>query len=114
VQSANVTATNAATGAVRAVATSDSGNYNLTSLVPGTYTVTVEKTGFPKVVFSNVQVSTSLSVPLNAQFQLGATQESINVTTDTLAPIASVKDGPVRILVAAKLGDTRLIDNVGV
>jgi len=33
---------------------------------------------------------------------------------DTLAPIASMKDGPVRILVAAKLGVTRLIDNVGV
>jgi len=33
---------------------------------------------------------------------------------DTLAPIASGKDGPVRILVAAKLGKTRLIDNVGV
>jgi pantoate--beta-alanine ligase len=33
---------------------------------------------------------------------------------ETLAPIASVKDGPVRILVAAKLGNTRLIDNVGV
>ena len=34
--------------------------------------------------------------------------------TDTLAPIVSVKDGPVRILVAAKLGNTRLIDNLGV
>ncbi len=33
---------------------------------------------------------------------------------ETLAPIASLKDGPVRILVAAKLGKTRLIDNVGV
>ena len=32
----------------------------------------------------------------------------------TLAPISSVKDGPVRILVAARLGKTRLIDNVGV
>ena len=32
----------------------------------------------------------------------------------TLAPIASVKDGPVRILVAAKLGKTRLIDNIGI
>jgi pantoate--beta-alanine ligase len=32
----------------------------------------------------------------------------------TLAPIASVNDGPVRILVAAKLGTTRLIDNIGV
>jgi pantoate--beta-alanine ligase len=33
---------------------------------------------------------------------------------ETLAPIASPGDGPVRILVAAKLGKTRLIDNVGV
>ena len=33
---------------------------------------------------------------------------------ETLAPIGSVKDGPVRILVAAKLGNTRLIDNIGV
>jgi len=33
---------------------------------------------------------------------------------ETLAPVASVKDGPVRILVAAKLGKTRLIDNIGI
>jgi pantoate--beta-alanine ligase len=33
---------------------------------------------------------------------------------NTLAPIASVKDGPVRILVAAWLGKTRLIDNIAV
>ena len=32
----------------------------------------------------------------------------------TLAPISSAKDGPIRILVAARLGKTRLIDNVGV
>jgi pantoate--beta-alanine ligase len=33
---------------------------------------------------------------------------------ETLAPIGSVKDGPIRILVAARLGKTRLIDNVAV
>ena len=33
---------------------------------------------------------------------------------ETLAPIAAAKDGPVRILVAARLGKTRLIDNIGV
>jgi pantoate--beta-alanine ligase len=32
----------------------------------------------------------------------------------TLAPIASVRDGPVRMLVAARLGTTRLIDNIAV
>jgi pantoate--beta-alanine ligase len=33
---------------------------------------------------------------------------------ETLTPITSMKDGPVRILLAAKIGKTRLIDNVGV
>jgi pantoate--beta-alanine ligase len=32
----------------------------------------------------------------------------------TLAPIVSLKDGPVRLLVAARLSRTRLIDNIGV
>ena len=33
---------------------------------------------------------------------------------ETLAPISSIKHGPIRILVAAKLGTTRLIDNIAV
>jgi len=33
---------------------------------------------------------------------------------ETLAPIASPKDGPMRLLVAAKIGRTRLIDNIAV
>jgi len=33
---------------------------------------------------------------------------------ETLAPVKSAKDGPIRLLVAARIGRTRLIDNVGV
>ena len=33
---------------------------------------------------------------------------------DTLAPVASLKDGPLRMLLAVKLGTTRLIDNIAV
>jgi pantoate--beta-alanine ligase len=33
---------------------------------------------------------------------------------ETLAPVASLRDGPIRLIVAARLGATRLIDNIGV
>jgi pantoate--beta-alanine ligase len=33
---------------------------------------------------------------------------------ETLAPIASLREGPIRMLVAARLGTTRLIDNIAV
>ena len=33
---------------------------------------------------------------------------------DTLAPVTSRADGPIRLLIAARIGGTRLIDNIGV
>jgi pantoate--beta-alanine ligase len=33
---------------------------------------------------------------------------------DTLRPIESRADGPIRLLVAARIGKTRLIDNIAV
>jgi pantoate--beta-alanine ligase len=33
---------------------------------------------------------------------------------ETLEPVASAKAGPLRLLVAARIGKTRLIDNIGV
>jgi pantoate--beta-alanine ligase len=35
-------------------------------------------------------------------------------SAETLAPVASLHDGPIRLLAAAKLGATRLIDNIAV
>ena len=33
---------------------------------------------------------------------------------ETLAPIGGPKEGPIRLLVAARIGKTRLIDNIAV
>ena len=98
VEAASVTVTSDTTGAVRTAQTSASGNYGVTSLPPGTYKVEVEKQGFRRIAFEHVQVTTSLVVPLNAQFQVGTTVETLTVTADTLAPIET-QDSQVSNLV---------------
>jgi pantoate--beta-alanine ligase len=60
-------------------------------------------------------VATILSEGREAIVRVGFALDYLEARhSETLAPVASVKDGPVRLLVAAKLGTTRLIDNVGV
>src|SRR5256885_9014315 len=56
VADAKVTITNNATGVVRTVATSSAGTYTITDLIPGTYTVSVEKTGFQTALTKGVVV----------------------------------------------------------
>jgi hypothetical protein len=48
VANASVTATDNGTGIVHAATTNSSGFYRISELPPGTYTVTVEKSGFNK------------------------------------------------------------------
>ena len=60
-------------------------------------------------------VATILSEGREAIERAGFTLDYLEARhAETLAPIKSMKDGPVRLLVAAKIGKTRLIDNVGV
>jgi hypothetical protein len=87
VQGARVTATNQATGAVRDVETNASGYYSLTNLVPGTYTMKVEKQGFRTVNFENTPLSVAQALVLNAKFAVGAVSESIEVNGADVAPI---------------------------
>ncbi len=60
-------------------------------------------------------VATILSEGREAIERAGFTLDYLEARhAETLEPIASGKDGPVRLLVAGKIGKTRLIDNVGV
>jgi hypothetical protein len=87
VQGAKVTAANEATGAVRDAETNTSGYYSLTNLVPGTYTVKVEKQGFQTVNFEHTPLTVAQALVLNAKFVVGAVQESIEVNAANVAPI---------------------------
>src|SRR5262245_40862073 len=62
VPNATVTATETNTGVSRTTNTGEAGNYVFASIPPGTYTVSVELTGFKKAVRSGIDVVVNTTV----------------------------------------------------
>ncbi|PYX11263.1 MAG: hypothetical protein DMG84_24255, partial [Acidobacteria bacterium] len=81
---ANVTIrlTNDATGVSRETKTNSSGDFNFLEVVPGNYTVQFEQPGFKKNVQKSVTVEVNGVVTLNSTLQVGAAQETIEVTSE--------------------------------
>jgi hypothetical protein len=80
--SAKVTLLNEATGIRRDALTNESGDYTFVEVVPGTYTVTYELTGFKKNVQKSVTVDVNQVVTLNSTLQIGGSQETVEVTSE--------------------------------
>ncbi len=83
VAGAVVTATNTATGLARSVTTNDRGEYTLTLLPPGQYSVSAERTGFKKAVRSDVSVLVGTRQPLNIALEVGQVTEAVTVSSGT-------------------------------
>jgi hypothetical protein len=77
-----VTLTNEATGATRNTQTNANGDYTFVEVVPGTYRVEYELTGFKKSVQKSVTVDVNQVVTLNQTLAIGATQETVEVTSE--------------------------------
>jgi hypothetical protein len=80
VDSAQIKALNTGTTVSSTTETNQSGNYQLTQLLPGTYKVTFSKQGFQSFVQENVTVAVGQSSPLNVPLQVGAMQQNVTVT----------------------------------
>src|ERR1700723_2600849 len=71
------------TGAdVRRVTTSSTGNFNITNLPAGRYTVTVQLEGFQKFVASSVILNVAEKHTLDVQLKAGKVTESVEVTAE--------------------------------
>jgi hypothetical protein len=79
----DVTASNAATGAVYRARSNDSGFYSLQALPIGSYSVAAEKAGFKRFVQSDLVVTTGQQLELNFRLEVGAVTESVTVTGQT-------------------------------
>jgi hypothetical protein len=78
---ATVTVTAVSTDQNTVRTTTGAGDYDVTPLPPGTYTVTVTATGFQKHVQQNVAVNALETVALNIQLTVGSASETITITS---------------------------------
>jgi Carboxypeptidase regulatory-like domain/TonB dependent receptor len=77
-----VTITNEATGVSNDTLTSDGGDYAFPQVAVGTYRVEFDLTGFKKNLQRGVNVDLNQVVTLNSVLQIGATKETVEVTSD--------------------------------
>jgi hypothetical protein len=92
-----VTATNNATGVVSTVLTNESGAYNFPSLLPGTYKVSAELSGFQTQSFTDVRLGNADQIRLNFTLKVGGVNTAVEVTipVDTLLAVSSSSVGEV-------------------
>jgi len=79
---ATVTARNEGTGLTRTAATASTGDYTITALPAGTYTVSAELTGFKRALRRGVEVNVGSRVTLGFDLAVGDMSEAIEVTAD--------------------------------
>ena len=95
---ATVTAIKVETNVATVRITTHAGDYNITPLTPGTYTVIVVAKGFEKYVQKNVTVDALQTVAVNMKLTVGTAQETITITDEppvletTSAQLGAVMD----------------------
>src|SRR5260370_15500257 len=80
VQGAAVTVADPATGTSRSTLSNSSGFYSFPALLPSTYTVTVEATGFQKEIRSGILMQVQQVARADFQLTVGAVNQTVEVT----------------------------------
>lgn len=90
---AKVQAQNGATGVAQEAITDSSGLYRFTTLLPGTYKVTVTAPGFATQETPAVQVRVNEVARVDGSLKVGSSTQSVTVTTE--APVLQTDKGDV-------------------
>ena len=103
VPNASVKITNLARGTTTDLTTNDDGLFDAAFLLPGTYQVLVEATGFKKALKDKVQVAINETSTLAITLDVGTVQETVTVTSD--ASQLNVSDANLGLTVDRKRVD---------
>lgn len=82
VNGAKVTVTSQTKNTSTDTTTNESGNYEVSHLIPDVYSIRIEGSGFKTLEYKNIQVSADTGAHVNGQFQLGSTSEQVEVTAE--------------------------------
>ncbi len=101
---------------VRSATTDGSGQYKVTSLRPGIYTVTFTLPGFNVVKRENVELTSDFTATINSELKVGAMQETITVSAES--PVVDTQSITTRTVMTKEVMDSlptgRNIQAVGI
>jgi hypothetical protein len=96
IANAKVTLTNEGTSAQRSGVANSLGEYLFSQVIPGTYTVAVEATGFKKLERKNIILETQNQLTVDLRMEIGNLAESVEVAAETaLIETATASQGQV-------------------
>ena len=108
---AEVTATNDTTGIATTRVTSESGDYEFTSLPPGLYTLTAEVPGFETGIYTNVELRAGQQVLPSFTLDVGAVATTVTVGTRAQPRSVTESTVPIDVISTEEIvgqGDTNL------
>lgn len=82
VPAAKIVLTNSQTGLRQETVTTDTGNYTLTALPAGVYSLSVEREGFKSYNQANIRIQVAVTVRVDVSLAVGQTTESVNVVAE--------------------------------
>ncbi|MFN7923022.1 MAG: carboxypeptidase regulatory-like domain-containing protein [Bryobacteraceae bacterium] len=100
VPQANVSLINAGTSERRTAQSDDQGNYRFVNLIPGTYRVEVEHTGFRRHAVDNVIVAVDATLRVDVALQVGEVTQTMEVSSQ--APLLQTETGSLSQVVSAR------------
>lgn len=81
IPNATIVVTNKETGVARSVQTNDDGLYTVTPLVPGSYTITVEQSGFKRFL-QNITLNARDRRSVEVHLEVGSVDQTVTVTDE--------------------------------
>lgn len=96
-----VTATSVETGNAKTATTNDNGTYTIPFLPPGTYNVTVTRSGFADTTRENIRLE--IAQTASVDIDLGVTSGTVNVQVENETPILQTETSNLETTVEQKL-----------